>query len=64
MGAALECDLRASDRPEAERLGRVGELERAVDTLVVRERERLVAELGRARRELLGVRGPVEERIG
>ena len=46
------------------RLGRVGELERAVDAVVVGERERLVAELGRPRGELLGLRSAVEERIG
>jgi len=39
------------------------ELERAVDAVVVGERERLVAELGRARGELLGQRRAVEERI-
>jgi hypothetical protein len=42
----------------------VRELERAVDAVVVGERERLVAKLGRSRRELLGQRGAVEERIG
>ena len=63
VGAALECDLRAGDRPEAERLRRVGELERAVDAVVVGERERLVAEVGGPRGELLGLRGAVEERI-
>jgi hypothetical protein len=42
----------------------VRELQRAVDAVVVGERERLVAELGGARCELLGQRGTVEERIG
>jgi hypothetical protein len=42
----------------------VGELERAVDAVVVGERERLVAELGGPRGDLLGQRGAVEERIG
>jgi hypothetical protein len=41
----------------------VGELERAADGVVVGERERLVAEVGGARGELVGQRGPVEERI-
>ena len=49
--------------PHAERLRRVRELERAVDAVVVGERERLVAELRRARRELLRLRRPVEERV-
>jgi hypothetical protein len=41
----------------------VGELERAADGVVVGERERLVAEVGGARGELVGQRGAVEERI-
>ena len=56
--------LRAGDRPHAERLRRVRELERAVHTVVVGQGKRLVSELGRASRKLLGLRGPVEERIG
>ena len=64
MGAALERHLRAGDRPHAEGLRRVRELERAVDAVVVGERERLVAELGGPDHELLGLRRPVEERIG
>jgi hypothetical protein len=59
-----ESDLGAGDRPDAERLRRMCELERAVDTVVVGERKRLVAELRRAHRELLGQRGAVEKRIG
>ena len=59
-----QCHLRAGDRAHAERLCGVRELERAVDTLVVGQRQRLVAELGRLRSELLGQRGTVEERIG
>ena len=61
VGAALERHLRAGDRPHAERLRRVRELERAVDAVVVGERERLVAELRRPDHELLGLRRPVEE---
>ena len=64
MRAALERHLRAGDRPHAEGLRRVRELERAVDAVVVGERERLVAELGSPDHELLGLRRPVEERIG
>ena len=56
-------DLCACDRPHAERLRRVRELERAVDAVVVCERERLVPELGSARRELLRLRRAVEERV-
>ena len=63
VGAAVERDLRARDRADAERLRRVRELERAVDAVVVGERERLVPELGGARGELLGLRRPVEERV-
>ena len=55
--------LRARDRPHAERLRRVRELERAVEPVVVGERERLVAELGRLHGELLGERGAVEEGV-
>ena len=64
VGAALERDLRPGDRPHAERLRRVRELERAEDPVVVGEGERLVAELGGAQRELLGQRGAVQEGIG
>jgi hypothetical protein len=62
--AVGEAHLRPRDRPDAERLRRVGELERAVDAVVVGERERLVAELGGARGELLRLGRSVEERIG
>ncbi len=48
-------DLRAGDRPHAERLGRMRELERAVDAVVVGQRKRLVAELRGARGQLLRV---------
>ena len=39
------------------------ELERAVDAVVVRERERLVPELGCAGGELFRLRGAVEEGV-
>ena len=58
-----EGHLGAGDRPHAERLRRVGELERAVDAVVVGQRERRVAELGRPHGKLLGQRGAVEERV-
>ena len=61
--AAVERDLRTGDRPDAEGLRRVRELERPVDAVVVGERERLVPELRRPRRELLGLRGTVQERV-
>ena len=64
MRAAVEGDLGPGDRADADELRRVRELERAVDAVVVGERERLVAELRRPQRQLLGVRGAVEERIG
>ena len=61
--AVRQRHLGARDRPHAERLRRMRELERAVDAVVVGQRERLVAELGRARRQLLRQRGTVQERI-
>ena len=63
VGAAVERHLGTRDRPHAEELRRVRELERAVDAVVVGERERLVSELGRTRRELLRLRRAVEERV-
>ena len=53
--SAAQRHLRAGDRPHAERLRRVRELERAVDAVVVGESKRLVPELGRPRRQLLRV---------
>ena len=63
MGAACERDLGAGDRAQAEVLRGLGELERAVDAVVVGQRERVVAELGGPGGELLGQRGAVEERV-
>ena len=60
---AFERDLGAGDRAEPEVLGGVGELERAVDAVVVGQRERVVAELGGSCRELLRQRRPVEKGI-
>ena len=56
--------LGAGDRSDAECLRRLGELQRAIDAVVVGQRERAVAKLGGPNRELLGQRGAVEERIG
>ena len=53
--AADKRHLGAGDRADADELRRVGELERAVDAVVVGERERLVAELRRPQRQLLGM---------
>ncbi len=64
MSAAGERYLRAGDRADAEVLRRVRELERAVEAVVVGERERRIAELRRACGKLLRLRGAVEERIG
>jgi hypothetical protein len=61
--AALERHLGAGDRPDAEGLRRVRELERAVDPVVVGDRERLVAELRSPQRQLLRKRRAVEERV-
>ena len=63
VSTAVERYLGSRDRPHAERLRRVRELERAVDAVVVGEGERLVPELRRARSELLRLRGAVQERV-
>ena len=62
--AVGEGDLGARNGADADRARRVGELERAVDAVVVGERERGIAELGGADRELLGQRRAVEEAVG
>ena len=59
MAAVIEVDLRAVDRPHAERRGRLGELHRAGDAVVVGERHGLVTELRRgARRARPGSEAP------
>src|SRR2546430_11677452 len=63
MSAAWVAPYRAGYRADAECVRRDCELERAVDAVVVGERERRVAELGRGGRELLRLRGAVEERV-
>ena len=50
---AAKRDLRAGDRPDADCLCRVRELERPAHPVVIGERERLVAELGGRERQLL-----------
>jgi hypothetical protein len=62
--AVLERQLGAHDRPHAERLDGGGELHRPVQPVVVGERDRRVPLLGRRRRDLDRMRGPVEEREG
>ena len=63
MGTTVERHLGAGDRPDAQILGSVGELERAVDTVVVGERECRVAELGRTGGELFREGRTVEKRV-
>ena len=64
MRAVDERHLRAGERPHPDELGRLGELERAVDPVVVGQRERLVAELRRPQGQLFGMGSAVQERIG
>jgi hypothetical protein len=61
--AVGERQLRAGDRTHAEVLGSVRELERAVDPVVVGERECRITELGGAHGQLLRQGCPVEERV-
>ena len=61
--AAGDGDLGAGDRAHAAVAGDAGELQRAVDPVVVGERERRVPELGGSDRELLRKRGAVEKRV-
>jgi hypothetical protein len=64
VGVVGERRLGAGDGPHADGLGGVGELERAVDAVVVGKREGGIAEVGGADGELLGKRGAVEEGVG
>ncbi len=50
----LHGELAAGDRPQAGGLRGVGELERAAEVVVVRDRERVVAERDGAVDELVG----------
>jgi hypothetical protein len=63
VDSSFQAELRAGDRPDAERLCRVRELERAADAVVVGERQGVVTEVGGTGGELLGLRSPVEERV-
>ena len=55
-------DLRAGDRPHPQRFGGLRELHRAPDAIVVGDRERLMALLGSGGRQLVRMRGAVQER--
>jgi hypothetical protein len=63
MSTTLERDFRARDRSHPECLRRVRELERAVDAVVIGERESLVSELRCASGELLRLRRPVQKAV-
>ena len=60
-GRDAEGELGAEDRPHAERAGRLGEPDDAVEPVVVGERERLEPEPGRLLGELLRLARAVEE---
>ena len=62
--SSLERHLRAGERADAEVLRGVREFERAVDAVVVGQRERRVAELRCPGRELLRLRCSVQEGVG
>ena len=61
--AVRERHLGTGDRPDAEVLGGVRELQRAVDAVMVGERERGIAELRGANGELFRQRRTVEKRV-
>ena len=60
--ASLEGDLAACDRPDAHLAGRLGEGEGSREAVVVGQGDRVVPERSRARRQLIGLGGAVEER--
>jgi hypothetical protein len=64
VGAVVERDLRARDRPHAERLQRLCHLHRAVKPVVVGQRESRVAVLSRYTGELCRMRRAVKKGIG
>ena len=64
MAAVVERDLSARDRPEPERLQRLGHLHGAVKPVVVGQRERFVTLLRRRPRQLNRMRRAVQERVG
>ena len=55
MGAVVERELRARDRPDAERLQRVRHLHGAVEAVVVGEGQSAMALLGGSSSELNGM---------
>ena len=57
-----ESYLRAGNGAEAPGAGALGELHRAVEAVVVRERQRLISQLERPQHKLINVRGTFEER--
>ena len=59
--AVGERDLGAGDRPQPPGPRALRELHRAVQAIVVGQRERVVSELERAQDDLLDVRGAFEE---
>ena len=60
--AGGEGDLGAEHRGQADRACRLGEAHHAVEPVVIGERQRLETQPGGLLRQLLGVRGAVEER--
>src|SRR5215213_5645914 len=64
MAAVVEIDLRAVDRLQPEALGRLRELHRAAQPVVVGQREGAVAQLGSRAGQLVRKRGAVEEGEG
>ena len=57
----VQRDLRAVDRAQPQRTGRLRELHRARDGVVVGQRQRVVAAFERGGRQLLGLGRPVQE---
>ena len=64
VAAVVEIHLRTVQRLQPEPLGRLRELHRAAQPVVVGDRERRVAELRRGGRQLVGQGGAVEEGEG
>ncbi len=64
MTAVVERDLRAVQGPQAHRLGRLGELHRAADRVVVGQRQRAAPALEGRGHQLVGQGRAVEEREG
>jgi hypothetical protein len=64
VGAVVERHLGAGDRTDPERLQRLRHLHGAVEPVVICQRERAVALLGRDPRQLDRMRRPVKERVG